>query len=254
MTPIRVRRVASAIAPSSVQPSRIGPPVPRPPMVAKWSKTQQWSKPASSAIRQTSRSSATVVHCGECLRPTRTGWRGLRTGQPPEDRQVGGVRPVAVQTRYLLDEGQTGQPGIVEERAEPALADLALPDVGVAVTVGAQPGHGVVRVDRLHPGKPDDAVELVDRPPRALRGPDVVAGGERVAGVEADRRPRVAERRQHLGDLLEAGADAAAQPGVVLDQELGLLGVGPLQDALQVLGDLGQAGLEAGALVTAGVE
>jgi hypothetical protein len=38
---------------------------------AKWSNTQQWSKPASSAIRQTARSSI-VVNYGASFSPTRT--------------------------------------------------------------------------------------------------------------------------------------------------------------------------------------
>jgi len=70
MQPMRTRVVASAMAASIVQASKTSssgsPPIP-----AKWSKSQQWSKPASSAIRQTARSSSAVVPCPESLSPTR---------------------------------------------------------------------------------------------------------------------------------------------------------------------------------------
>ena len=52
--PTRVREVVAAIAASSAHASTMGPSS-RPPSVAKWSMHQQWSKPASSAIRHTAR-------------------------------------------------------------------------------------------------------------------------------------------------------------------------------------------------------
>jgi hypothetical protein len=58
--PIRVRVVSCAIAASIVQVSKIGPSS-RAPSVAKWSITQQLSKPASSARRQRSRSCSMVA-------------------------------------------------------------------------------------------------------------------------------------------------------------------------------------------------
>jgi hypothetical protein len=67
MQPIRTRLVASAIAPSSVHPSNTSPRFPRGPIDAKWSKFQQWSKPASCAIRQTARSSSTGCELGRQL-------------------------------------------------------------------------------------------------------------------------------------------------------------------------------------------
>ena len=54
----------------------------------------------------------------------------------------------------------------------PVDADLAVAEVGVAVAVGAQRGHGVVDVQRAEPVEPDDPVELVEharRAPRAVR-------------------------------------------------------------------------------------
>src|SRR6266545_4864297 len=74
MLPIRTRRVDSAIAAMSVQPSQIGPSRGAPPIGLKWSKTQTWSKPASSARRHTARCCSRVQSCCESLMPTRTGW------------------------------------------------------------------------------------------------------------------------------------------------------------------------------------
>jgi len=71
MQPIRTRFVASAMAPSNVQPSKTSPRLPCAPIEAKWSKFQQWSNPASSTTRQTARSSSTVVSCGASFSPIR---------------------------------------------------------------------------------------------------------------------------------------------------------------------------------------
>src|SRR6266487_2436018 len=52
----------------------MGPSGPFAPMVARWSKSQRWSKPPSSAIFQIARSSSMVIHCPEALIPKRSGW------------------------------------------------------------------------------------------------------------------------------------------------------------------------------------
>src|SRR3954469_13530061 len=69
---MRARSVASAIAASSIQPSNTGPEGSEK-IGLKWSKPQMWSKPASSPMRHTARSSSIVQFCGESLRPRRTG-------------------------------------------------------------------------------------------------------------------------------------------------------------------------------------
>ena len=70
MQPIRTRAVASAIAPSIVHPSKTSSSG-SPPIAAKWSKFQKWSKPPASATRQTARSSSAVVPWPESFSPTR---------------------------------------------------------------------------------------------------------------------------------------------------------------------------------------
>src|SRR5579859_179657 len=47
-------------------------------MEARWSKSQTWSKPDSSAMRQTARRASMVVSCPESLRPKRSGWFTVR--------------------------------------------------------------------------------------------------------------------------------------------------------------------------------
>ena len=68
--PTRVREVVAAIAASSAHASTMGPSS-RPPSVAKWSMHQQWSKPASSAIRHTARY-CSIVAFWLSLRPQRS--------------------------------------------------------------------------------------------------------------------------------------------------------------------------------------
>src|SRR5258708_22969107 len=174
--------------------------------------------------------------------------------QAAQDLQVGGVGAPAVQAGDLEDERHGRQPRVVQERPKALLADLAAADVGVPVAVGAQPRLRVVAVDDLELLQADHARPFVQRRPGRLRRPLVVAGRERVAGVEADADAGIAGGVEHGPQLLEPRADAAAHPGVVLDQEPGRGGVGALHDPLQVADDRGQALLEAHPLVAAGVE
>src|ERR1035437_2273154 len=71
---MRTCLVACAIAACRVQPSKMGRSGPPSPIDARWSKSHTWSKPASSAIRQTVRRASMVVSCPDSFSPNRTGW------------------------------------------------------------------------------------------------------------------------------------------------------------------------------------
>src|SRR5213594_1763128 len=175
-------------------------------------------------------------------------------GEPLQDRHLLGVGP-ATRARDLEDERQPGEPRLAQQRAKSFLADLTFADVGVPVPVRGQAGDRVVAVNDLDLLQPDHAVELVDRLLN-LRGVAlVVTRREGVACVEADGHALVVvERVEHLPDLLELRAHAAAETGVVLDQQPRPLRLRALEHVAQVLGDLRQSRLETSSLVRAGME
>ena len=105
-----------------------------------------------------------------------------------------------------------------QERGHPALADLAVAEVHVAVAVRAERVHRVVAVQRAEPVEPDDAVELVEHLGQVVRGADVVARGEQVAGVQADAEPLVpAGDLDQPRQLLERAPERPARAGGVLE-------------------------------------
>src|SRR5207249_11971995 len=61
---------------------------------------------------------------------------------------------------------------------------------------------GVVDVQRAEPLAADDPVELLDHLGQRLGGADVVAGGQQVAGVEADRSEEHTSELQSRFDLV----------------------------------------------------
>ena len=82
----------------------------------------------------------------------------------------------------------------------------------MAVAVGAERRRRVVDVQRAEPVEPDDAVELVEHRGERLRGADVVARGEQVAGVEADAEPLVAARRPRSAARAPRTSARASRP------------------------------------------
>src|SRR5436309_1282819 len=65
-----------------------------------------------------------------------------------------------------------------------------------------------------------DSIELVDGLLHVRRGALVIARGERVACVEANRDPWIiVERAEHLGYLFEPSPHASAEARVVFDQQ-----------------------------------
>ena len=143
----------------------------------------------------------------------------------------------------------------MQQRAKAFLADLAIADVRVPVAIGREAGDGVVAVDHLDLLQTDDAVQLVDGLLHIRGVAFVVARRKRVARVEANGDALIAvERAEHLRDLLEPRADAATEPGVVLDQQPGVFRVRALEHVTDVLGDRRQPCLKPGALVRSRME
>src|SRR5687768_12843537 len=96
MQPIRTRLEAAAIAACSDQPSNTGRSGPPSPIAATWSKHHTWSRPPSSAMRQTSRRAAAVVSWPASFTPIRNGWR-----IQPNVAQIRAVRAPALVRRLL---------------------------------------------------------------------------------------------------------------------------------------------------------
>ena len=85
-----------------------------------------------------------------------------------------------------LDERHPGRRGMREELLERPDPDVALPDLLVAVLEGAPHVHRVVGVDESETSGPADLDDPVHGRGRATRLVEGSAGGEHVAGVEAD--------------------------------------------------------------------
>jgi hypothetical protein len=117
------------------------------------------------------------------------------------------------------DHGHVRQPGIVEEPCEGVEADLPLTDVGVAVAAGVEGAQRVVEVHAPQGVPADPLPDLGEHLRVAGRLVEGVAGGEGVAGVEADPHP---VRRGDLGadgrQVLQAMPQAGALPRGVLQQ------------------------------------
>src|SRR3954447_506760 len=91
--------------------------------------------------------------------------------------------------RALEDPRQAVEAGLGDEHRAALRAELARAERGVAVDVGAQPGLGVVDVQRAEPITADDAVDLVDDVRQRLARAHVVAAREEVAGDQAHGDP-----------------------------------------------------------------
>ena len=123
--------------------------------------------------------------------------------------------------------GRPSKRGSDRNAAQPSRADLAVAEVAVAVAVGAERRCGVVDVQRAEPVEADHAVELVEHGGERLGGADVVAGGEQVAGVQADAEPLVAAGGlDQPRELLERAPERAAGAGGVLEVQRAVVGLG----------------------------
>ena len=89
----------------------------------------------------------------------------------------------------------------------------------VAIDAAAERPLRVVQVKHLQPIEADQPLELPEGGRVAAGRADVVAGGEQMAGVEADADPAVAVGlRDDRCELLERGPERRALPGGLLEQ------------------------------------
>ncbi len=111
--------------------------------------------------------------------------------------------------RRLQQFGQAGEAGVVEEHAEGFQADLSLTDVLVPVDTRAERLLRVVEVEGTDVIEADEALDLSRQPLVAVTGPDVVAGGKDVAGVDADADAlAVVEAVEDRSELFDRAAEA----------------------------------------------
>ena len=96
-----------------------------------------------------------------------------------------------------------------EERGAAVLAELALADVRVAVAVGAERRLRVVEVQRADAAAPELAAGLAQHRVHRRGRADVIAGGEQVAGVQAD-----AEARSPPAASISAASSSKERPSV----------------------------------------
>ena len=132
---------------------------------------------------------------------------------------VGPPSPGGLQDAGQILEGRGG-----EEGRAAALAQLPLPDVGVAVAARAEGALRVVEVQRAQPLQADLRGDLLQQRVHARGRADVIAGGEQVAGVQAHPQPLPAaggvDQRSQL--LHRAPQGAAAARGVLQVQRAAL--------------------------------
>src|SRR5262249_36907687 len=113
----------------------------------------------------------------------------IRSEEAPQPCQVATVgRHRVVPFRSFENEGTVGQPRVAQERAEARRADAAGADVRMSVDTFAQRTAAVVDVHDSHIAQSDDLIQLAKRALDRSVVAEVVAGGEKVARVDADRR------------------------------------------------------------------
>lgn len=102
------------------------------------------------------------------------------------------------------DDRGVGESGVVNEAPECGFADFAFAEVVVAVDAGAEGFFAIVAMDDFNAVAADQAVEFGEGGFVSFFGADVVAGGEDVAGVEADGEVfGVAGKFENFGEMFE---------------------------------------------------
>src|ERR1700686_3613307 len=82
--------------------------------------------------------------------------------QPLQHRDLLGVGTIT-RAGHLEDEREVREARLVKQGAEAALADLSVSNVRVTVSIGPQPGDGIIAVDDLDSRQTDDPLQLVER-------------------------------------------------------------------------------------------
>lgn len=102
------------------------------------------------------------------------------------------------------NDGSVGESWVVDEALECGFADFAFTEVVVTINPGAEGFFAVVAVDDFYAVASDQSVEFGEGGFVGFGSANVVAGGEYVAGVEADREVvGVAREVKDLGKMLE---------------------------------------------------
>src|SRR5207253_4719013 len=110
-------------------------------------------------------------------------------------------------------------------------------------------------MERHDPSPADGRLALGHGAPVARRGPDVVAGREQMAGIQADAEPLGPSRAlDERGQLAERAADRVAGAGGVLERDLDAIARGARERLVERGGDPSEPGLEPGAHVRARME
>src|SRR5712692_4130507 len=131
-------------------------------MEARWSKSQTWSNPPSSAMRHTRRSASIVVSCPESFSPNRRTWvmasaRSVEAGRLDADRDVVLLgealwRPVIAldESRVLADvRGHLVCRNLLRNQASGTVDAHDVIAVGVGVQVNGHVGVGFDVTDLL---------------------------------------------------------------------------------------------------------
>lgn len=152
------------------------------------------------------------------------------------------------------DEGATADAPVGQETAEGGFAQLALADVVVAVEAAVEIGFGIVGVDNAETVQADGFVEQSDGVSVTVVGAEIVAGGEDVAGVEADAKAVGRfDSVDDAGEVFEGVAEGVAGAGGGFEQDFSS-GGDFFEDTVQGGADLVDALDDAPAAVGAGVE
>src|SRR5256884_7106719 len=103
-------------------------------------------------------------------------------------------------------------------------------------------------MERHDPSPADGRLALAHGAPVARLGAEVVAGGEQMAGIQADAEPLGPSRALHeRGQLAERAADRVAGAGGVLERDLDAIARGARERLVERGGDPSEPGLEPGA-------
>src|SRR5207247_2881038 len=155
-----------------------------------------------------------------CVRAA-PGWAS-RVGVSAKLAQEGEGRPVRLGLRFfrrLEGHGHTQEATVGHEPAEGGHAQLALADLFVAIEPGAEGRLGVVEMEGADAPDPHVAGTALHGGVVAFGLSEIVAGGEEVAGVEADPDAlRNLDGAEEQGELLEGPADGRAAARGVLER------------------------------------
>src|SRR5262245_59488851 len=124
--------------------------------------------------------------------------------QRPEDAEVAAILGQVLSLRRLDAHRKAAKAPLAEDAPERRDAEAAAPDVLVAIEPAAERTLRVVQVKRDDAIQTDGGVEGGERRGESCRRAKIVAGGERVLGVETDAQALAAARlRAKAAELLE---------------------------------------------------